>query len=543
MVDFSVFRLRDEIADFDGFVELSGDRSVVSVGPIEGDGFAAKLFFSETWRRTPPWLAFVSQGFQDAIAWESSRAISALVVINADPEGGGRFFGLAFGPGGRHLLRNDAYFRRYGLIAALNLIAAGDDLPQLRAFDTVRHGQGILRSRLQTSFLSTIDVFELDVLRDLVRHATGQPADIERWGRRVGGSDAFRLAADITFAQIGEFCRRVDEVASSATYRDQFDWVDNIQPVNDKALSDALDQEVVGLLRDGRTDVMQLAPPEVVDWDLISGFRYHFDSRVQPPMSRSDVLLSAYLAGLRLSDPDLEDITPTRLRSRRVIALNEEGERYRDWSVWQCLVGEFEYQGESFVLEDGAFYRVAADYLGRLNQELLRFSQVADLLPPAQPGIKEPEYNRLAAESSDRFLLLDANLIHADGTKGGIELCDLLTDSKQFVHVKRYSSSKELSHLFAQARVAAELLLSNADFRTRARTLVGQQSNGDSRFEAIDAEAMRTGECEIVLAIIKRWDESDIDSLPFFAKVNLRRTIVDLTSWGYSVSVLRVPME
>lgn len=543
MVDFTLFRLRDELGDFDAYVESGDDRHISAVGPVDVGDFAAKLYFADTWRQTPPWLSFVSQVFPGAILWQPSRSISALVVVNANPNGTGRYFAFAFGPAGRHILRSNAYFRRYGLITALNLIADSEAPPQLRAFDTTRHGQGILRSRLQTASASTIEVFELDVLRDLIRHATGQPADIEQWGRRVGGSDALRLAADIPFTELGAFCLMVDEVARAETYRERFEWIDNIQPVIERPLLGELESEVINLLRGDRTDLVQLAPPEVVDWDVLSGFQYHFDTRRRPLMTRSDVSLPAYLAGLRAVDPDLEEITADRLRGRRLLGLNEDGERYREWPIWQCLVAEFEYQGATYVLEDGAFYRVGSRYLEQLNEHVLRFRQDSDLLPPARPGATEPEYNREAAAGSDRFLLLDADEVPAEGARGGIELCDLLTDQRQFVHVKRYGSSKQLSHLFAQSRVAAELLLVNADFRTAAQALIRARSNGSARFDVIDPDAMRPGECEVVLGIIKGWAGRDIDTLPFFAKVDLRRTLIDLTSRGYAASVLRIPVE
>ena len=449
MVDFSLFRLRDEVADFDAFVEFNDDRQVVPVGPIDGGDFTAKLYFVESSRRRPPWVSFLDEGFPGAIGWQPSRTTSALVVINAEP-GVGRYFALAFGPGGRHILRGDAYQRRYGLTTALNLIAATDAQPQLRAVDTTRHGRSILRSRLQTASLSTVDVFELDVLRDLMRRATGRPADVEQWGKRVGGSDAVRLARDIRFSQLGEFCLSVDELASATTYRERFDWIDNIRPVSDRQTLGSLEDEVARLLRDARTDILQLAPPEVVDWDVLSGFRYHFDTRLKTPMTRNDLFLNAYLSGLRQADPDLDELTPDFLKRRRIVGLNEDSDQCGEWTVWRCLVGEFEYQGQSFVLEDGVFYRVTESYLQRLNEDILPFSSEAELLPSAKIGETEPQYNRTAADSSDGFLLLDASLIHTEGASGGIELCDLLTDKRQFVHVKRYGGSQKLSHLFAQ---------------------------------------------------------------------------------------------
>lgn len=539
MVDFTLFRLRDEVDDFDEYVDLENHRAT-SIGPVVGEGFTAKLFFTSAPRQPPAWLAFVNQGFSNAIDWRPSRAIGALIVVRTASNDRVCHFALAFG-GGRYLLKSGAYFRRYGLITALNLIAEGDGVPQLRAFDTARHGQSILRSRLQTTSASSVEVFELDVLRDLIRHATGQPADIERWGNRIGGSDALRIAADIPFAELGAFCLLVDEVAREDTYRQQFAWIDNIQPITDTRLVDELEEEVVALLRDGRMDLIQMAPPETVDWDRLSAFQYHFDTRQRPILSRRDISLDAYLGGLRLTDPDLDELSAARLRSRRVIGLDEDREKCAEWSVWQCLVAEFECDGKTYVLDDGGFFEVAADYLTQLNADVSRFSSAIDFLPAARAGITEPEYNRETAAASAHFLLLDADEIPAEGARGGIELCDLLTDERQFVHVKRYGSSKQLSHLFAQARIAGELLVTNPAFRAAVRDRLHEIAGDDGPFNVVEEEMIRPGELEIVLAIIKRWNEANLDALPFFAKIDLRRTIVELSSRGFRVAVLRVP--
>ena len=540
MVDFALFRLLDDFGDFDAFVDFEGDRTIHAAGPIERPDFTAKLYFTDTMRERPPWLSFIEEGFGSAMAWQPSRTISAVVIVNANPEGPAQFFALAFGMSGRHMIRGDVYRRRYGLTSALNLIGDAETPPQLREFGTTRHARSILRSRLQTAALSPVDVFELDVLRDLVRSATGQPADTERWGTRVGGSDAFRLARDIGFDELGAFCRAIDEAANVGTYRDRFDWIDNIRPISDRQDIEALEGEVIALLLDNRTDVLQLAPPEMVDWDRLSGFQYHYDTR--RGLVRSDLVLRAYIAGLREKDPGLEEVTPDWLRRRQVIGVDEDRDRCGSWSVWRCLVGEFEYNDRSYVLEDGSFYQVAESYLQQLNHELIGFSREADILPAAKPGMTEPDYNREVARGSDHLLLLDARTVRPEGSGSGIEVCDLLTDTRQFIHVKRYKGSQGLSYLASQARVSAEQLLVSGEFRTRARELIAEQSDGDPVFDVIDAAAMRTDEFEVVLAIIKAWGDDDVDALPFFAKVELRRTITDLRSRGYLVGVERVPI-
>lgn len=541
MVDFTLFRLREDLGDFDDFVDSGGKRKVETSGPIDEGDFTAKLFFTEAPRQAPPWLSFVTDGFPQAVSWQWGQSLSVLIVVNADPSGNGRYFALAFGTAARHLLRNDAYQRRYGLITALNLVAEGEEQAQILSLDTTRHTRSTLRSRLQTTSASTVDAFELDVLRDLLRRATGRPADIERWGQRVGGSDAVRLADEIAFSDIGNFCRQVDEVATADTYRSQFDWIDNIQPVNEKGLIDQLEEQVLHLLRQDDFTTLQLSPPEVVDWDILSRFQFHFDLR--QGVKRNEIFLHSYVAGLRKKDPNLDDLSPATLKSRRVFGLTTEDDRLYDWPVWRCLVGELIFDGKSYVLEDGAFYQVSESYLEALHGNILQFSTGQTFLPVWRDGQAEKEYNKSASESEPSLLLLDAKLVYTQGTTGGIEVCDLLSDEAKLIHVKKYGGSSQLSHLFAQARVSSEALQISANFRNDARSLILARSEGSSQFDLISPGVMPTGDFEIVLAIGKHWGTKDIDSLPFFAKIDLRKTIVDLRSRGYKVSVHRVSIE
>jgi len=46
-----------------------------------------------------------------------------------------------------------------------------------------------------------------------------------------------------------------------------------------------------------------------------------------------------------------------------------------------------------------------------------------------------------------------------------VEFCDLFGLNKEIVHIKRYTGSSELSHLFQQGVVSAELFLHEPEFR------------------------------------------------------------------------------
>lgn len=303
-----------------------------------------------------------------------------------------------------------------------------------------------------------------------------------------------------------------------------------------------MEQESIDLLRENGSSQFHLAPPELVEWDYLSGFRYHFDTRVRPPMVRSDLILDAYLDGLRQKDPDLENLDAAALQRRKIYGLGDDGGQPYEWSVWQCLVGEFTHEDETFILEDGSFYRVSESYLRQLNEDVNSFDVPSRILPSAKPKEKEGAYNLRVSAGSDDILLTDEKLVYAEGGKA--ELCDLLTDKRQLIHVKIYAKSQKMSHLYSQAQVSSEALMRDRTFRADARRMIEDQSGGDQRFDFIRAGIQPdTTEFEIVLAIIKNWKAGELESLPFFAKIELRRVVTELQGRGYKVSVHRVPIE
>jgi hypothetical protein len=78
--------------------------------------------------------------------------------------------------------------------------------------------------------------------------------------------------------------------------------------------------------------------------------------------------------------------------------------------------------------------------------------------------------------------------IRIPGRTTAVEICDLLTPERTLVRVKRHFSSSNLSHLFAQGAVSAELLQMNSEFRQRAHERVVEFADGIAGFDFFDTE-------------------------------------------------------
>jgi uncharacterized protein (TIGR04141 family) len=243
-----------------------------------------------------------------------------------------------------------------------------------------------------------------------------------------------------------------------------------------------------------------------------------------------------------LNKDRLATLDTTKLRTSYVRAVDAGGtEQYR-WSVWACLVGEVVLDGEPYVLDEGEFFQVRSDYLAELDAFIESIHPSSVPLPAWKPSDKdEGGYNERAAAASARLVLLDKKMVRATGRTTAVEVCDLLSADKQLVHVKRHLGSSDLSHLFSQGLVSADLLQMNVDFRKQAHVKVVSQANGRPGFDFLEGVSFAPSEFEVVYAIIACWDaRTCAEALPFFSKVNLREVANNLCARGFRVALNQI---
>jgi uncharacterized protein (TIGR04141 family) len=515
-------------------------------------GFEARLYLWAPDAAEPSWAGFLREGFGSSVEVAETAVNRAVVVLRVHYFNADRYFAIPFGAG-RFLLRTDAFERSYGLRAALNVIYEGDSpdasaaLARVRRVDAKTVAQNTLRTLRQANRYATFEEFGVDIQRDLLGAVSGQPADVGAWGSRIAGHDPLHLNVKVRFADLGDLCRRIWRVARKDDYRVRFDWIDHIRVVTDPSLIRRLTEALVAELRTGEPAQIELAPPELIDWDEVESFTYSLD----PDDGHADLSLVDYL---RLVD--LDTLSLDQLKRHRISAQTAGGDVTQEWSAFRCLTGEIAVEGTTYLVEDAEFFEVEPSFLAELDAYLGGLIESPLALPdsPLVNGREQSEgdYNRVAAESSPNHLLLDKETVRVTTHTDPIEICDILTTDRRFVHVKRKLQSSSLSHLFAQGFVSADLFLMSAEYRTvtRERIVRAEEaraiSSGDlgfrGRFSTLfDFDSPTPSNVEVVYGIVARWGgRSMADALPFFSKVNLRRHAEDLRRMAYRVSYKRI---
>ncbi len=508
--------------------------------------FDTRLFVSYSELSVPQWVPFLEDGFGN-LEIDTHEAASAVLLVRVHYYVD-QYFACTFGQG-RHLLKPDAIDRGYGLRVALNVIyetVDEDSEPsRIRSVTSRTVAANTIRTRRQADHRAAFETFGIDIQRDLLGAVTGMPIDSHYWGARISGADSLSVQPKLRFDGLGDFCVEVARKHRSKDYQTDFKWIDKLHAVTAPDVIADLNEEVFAAILADTGDV-SVTVPELVQWDEIGDFRYsfapHTTFRAPEDSNLLEVLESAEL---------LDKVDGNHLKQWKVEALDGDGNLMAKWPLYQCLTGQFGDGDQVVVFTNGLFFGIEAGYHAALETYIDALPESKYPLPDGLGDIYEGVYNKAAADCDPSFLLLDKKTVRVGGFTTAIEICDVLTDDRAFIHVKRKLGSSSLSHLFAQGLVSADLFLMNAQYRldTQAKVLEAENERasrtGDpgfvGRFSGFDPGRISPGDFKVVYAIIARWNgKTAAQALPFFSQVNLRRHVDDLRRMGYGVEFARI---
>jgi uncharacterized protein (TIGR04141 family) len=205
--------------------------------------------------------------------------------------------------------------------------------------------------------------------------------------------------------------------------------------------------------------------------------------------------------------------------------------------VFDSIVYEVGIEDKLYALSQGEWYTIAQDYVNEVIQDLNLINEHPDLeLPDALPEENEGVYNKRAFdENVGQFSLMDRRTVSYGGGKSSIEVCDLLSLDKNFIHIKAKTKSSSLSHLFAQGLVSAQVMR-DPKFRELAIATCDQPTHhhlfADDGFQA--------SAHNVTYAIITSANTSIKDALPFFSKQSLVNAAREIRNMGYKVWIKKI---
>jgi uncharacterized protein (TIGR04141 family) len=480
------------------------------------------------WRKqganVPSWLAFVKPHLNGGIDDFKNASTAAILLIEAE----GRRFAFTFGYG-RNLLNPEAYERDFGLRVALNTISP----TKLRSVDCRNFEELTVQTRRQTSRASTLDSFAVNAMQDLLRQVMGEPTNTA-FAKRLAGSDGLMLATPIVLPDLAKKCKELLAAYKSTEYQKRgFAFIDHLHRERDPTKMAILDDLLVKTLVASNFDDMHMAPPEPIDMQDVDKFVYSGGKKASTYDELESTDLVDELGGAA-------EVTLENLKRRRVgvkFGTSEYGELR--WSAYSTLVFEMDHNGSHYVLTCGEWFEVQKSFVQTVAKRVKELSKAATLkLPAAKLNDSEDSYNQ-SLQKSQNFVLLDKKCSRAMGTE--IEVCDLFTPKKQFIHVKRKTRSATLSHLFSQGVISADCFLDDEQYRKEVKALIAK-SNAKLA-AAIEEDRPKTSDYEVVYAILSKANKKWPLSLPFFSQLNLMNAADHLARMQYKVSLVHVKQE
>lgn len=524
----SIYLLKKEIKTSTRVLKLNDAIS----HPLEIEGTTSVLHLQSPTSNPPAFAQlFTASNQLDGIDFGTNQSTGAVLELH---HAGNTFF-IAFGQG-FHMIEMGYMVADFGLKTALNLV----ELKDIRGIDTASNKTTPLNNRIQSGLGAEVSDFPIDIDEDLLSAIEGLSRD-GSFGTRVSGHRR-RLKVN--------FKGKLDELPKlllnaykkyNTALPTEFKWVENIREVSESSIIADLDAELLSRLQSihangpAQNDNLDLIAPDVYDSSNVAGFSYGAHSK-----QRSDILsLQRYLDKVVGDEGTLE--LGHLKTGYKVFAKDDDHNTTNTWSGYECIYCEFEHNKKYYELRAGTWYEINVDFVKEINA-VMESIPTYNVTLPAFNHDSEGAYNTFVAQNDADIECMDTKNIYIGGGHSKFEFCDLvhrnngqdkLTD---LIHVKHYTSSATLSHLFSQGVVSAEIFRRSEEARNKLYTdHPGVMPLTNS------AIAPKASDYRVVYAI---YDIAALPTkLPFFSKVNLKNAYNRLQLLGYEVALAHIDVD
>jgi uncharacterized protein (TIGR04141 family) len=512
----SIYLVKTDYLSDELILSLEKAKSPIALDLGQGD---ARLYVKrEVPRSAPPWSRlFTVLPEVPPDTFGSPNSVGALLVYRL-----ARTFLLSFGHG-FHLINDEAVERDFGLRVTLNSVESG----KLRSLDKASYDHNPLNYRTQSS--RELDLFDLDLdtESEMLYAVTGTSKE-PLFGSTITGRDALTLAVETDAKGVASILEKALE-RYTAKLPPEFEWFDNVSVIRDPIEQGILDLLLDDELKKPDPASLWLGEPEIVNWETQVG--YSFDRRFRSPRY---VVLDLEHLRKHLQEQGSE-MTAKVLKTQSVHVNDADCQPIKSWTAYRCLYAELADGSGHFVLRNATWYRIKDAFVAKIDR-LLATLPTSPIAFPSYAYAREDDYNNAVATGDATFHVMDKQNTQIGGPHDKIEFCDLIKDGEALVHVKHYRSSATLSHLFAQASVAAETFIRDEDFRVRLNPKLPSSVRLEDPRQRPDAARFR-----IVYAIATT--KSLPAELPFFSKVTLKNAVSGLTALNFKVELAQIALD
>lgn len=524
------------------YIDNYSENNIIRGGSNSDDYFLYKSGHSGN---KPNWVnEFDEKIWNDEIKDEfSNTASEGLSVIKKITHNHRDYlFAINFGQG-RHNIIKDKIEDTFGIYTAIALIEQG---ASIRRAGTRNISSNPKNTEFQNAQELSRDAFNAELEdNDIIRHLSAV-ADSSTISSVIGKYGPLNIRMRFKETEIPCWNYLDDRL------KDLINLFENIQNNSDvvnkffkglRPLPSQKQNELNNILTDKINDNNSkffLFEPEI-DYDptLISKIIYKLKSDPRTAHHEDEKLSLDYYLNLKENIDELDFIND------RIILINEDGQKYKEWSIIKCLYGEMKIDNQVYILSNSIWYGLSKDKYERVNENInsiidniqvdeivktnttnkILEAKILDKKHIDKERIFNKEFcNQISGELFDQI----SKQITIDDDK--MEICDIFDpNNKEFIHTKIGTKAATLSHLFNQGYVSARAYASMKNIYVPK---VNEKMNNSEH--SIGNEQNSHQEYTIRYLII---NEKADNKLTFISKLALDRIITDLKGFGYKVKL------
>lgn len=547
---FNCYLLREGITSLQEALRpqyrTNGKSPMLPLASASGAPEGCKAFFSSKTDGVPPWARSLTSIFPplEGVKSLSHRLIIFLPVAD-------RIFAVCFGYGSSAL--------EWSYIEAnfgLRFAARSYNTSALNELRSRRIDPSARTQSVQIPTRTGLRDFDVELEGEFVRRVVGEldeGMEIPGLGAVVAtDSVAFKVETDLH--EVQRILLRMLESASDNQVSDDLRFIDSLEPLRSNGeLTSELEKLLVQHLFEGRATkrsaprdeevanldpyILSFAPPDDLTIENVHAIRVRRGDDVGHLREMRIESLLEVLSSFTGS------FGQSALKDIKVMAIDSEGEpASQSTPLKNWLIFEAGSEEKRYLLTLGKWFALAEDYARQLDEDLSRIDDVTEILRLGDWIKQEAEdeesgeghFNAAAAKGRDDLVCLDKKTLSSAGNQ--IEACDLFHGEGYLIHVKKYTNSQTLSHLFSQGYVAAQILTDDPSYRHDFITQVE-----DLKPSLISAA--RRAPIRVTYAIAVEGKRTIPSSLPTFSKVNLRGFVRKLRRMQVQPSVARIQIR
>lgn len=484
--------------------------SIDNWGNING----SKFFWGTSHNGSPTWLEFIKAGTGTELGDLANRGAWGMLFIPIEK----RYMIYSFGYS-NHKLDIKKTELDFGLKVVLNTV----NPTKIKSIDSKTHQEIVINRRTQLSQDRGIEDFGFEVNKDFLKQVTGKPND-KAFATLVSGSDGLNIHCELTADTVNRKTTEILNHYKSKVYKTNYAWVDNIIAVKDSDIRERLQAKVIeefNIFLSGGKSSIDVGCPVVIDNQTTQLYRikgYRSDARF------------AYIDKENLyedlANKNIASVTEDKLLSCKV-ELGDENEVSEEWRLFDWLIFDVIIDNKQYILSEGEWFEVGKKFFKDLAKEFKNIiSNATEFKYIGDTTYKdETEYLDNYPNTTNEIIIdCDNSIVY--GGRNRFELCDIYTAQREFIHVKSWTSSQVLSHLFNQGFVSASAFINDLTVR---QDLKDKLSSNQILSGTID-DYPKAADFYIVYRILKKGRKF---SLPFFSMLVLIEMKKKITKMGF----------